>query len=59
MRSLFGFEGSQAACNAYDLCIFEEERRHEEEKKKKKDSLSDVENAEGTASLNNYRYFRL
>lgn len=57
MRSLFGFEGSQAACNAYDLCILEEERRHEE--KKKKDSLSDVENAEGTISLNNYRYFRL
>lgn len=57
MRSLFGFEGSQAACNAYDLCILEEERRYEE--KKKKDSLSDVENAEGTASLNNYRYFRL
>lgn len=57
MRSLFGFEGSQAACNAYDLCILEEERRHEEQKKK--DSLSDVENAESTASLNNYRYFRL
>lgn len=57
MRSLFGFEGSQAACNAYDLCILEEERRYEE--KKKKDSLSDVENAEGTISLNNYRYFRL
>lgn len=57
MRSLFGFEGSQAACNAYDLCILEEERRHEE--KKKKDSLSDVENAESTTSLNNYRYFRL
>lgn len=56
MRSLFGFEGSQAACNAYDLCILEE-RRHEE--KKKKDSLSDVENAEDTTSLNNYRYFRL
>lgn len=57
MRSLFGFEGSQAACNAYDLCILEEERRHEE--KKKKDSLSDVENTKDTTSLNNYRYFRL
>lgn len=57
MRSLFGFEGSQAACNAYDLSILEEERRNKE--KKEKDSLSDVENAEGTTSLNNYRYFRL
>lgn len=57
MRSLFGFEGSQAACNAYDLCILKEERRNKE--KKEKDSLSDVENAEGTTSLNNYRYFRL
>ena len=57
MRSLFGFEGSQAACNVYDLCILEEERRNKE--KKEKDSLSDVENAEGTTSLNNYRYFRL
>lgn len=57
MRSLFGFEGSQAVCNAYDLCIFEEERRNKE--KKEKDSLSDVENAEDTTSLNNCRYFRL
>lgn len=57
MRSLFGFEGSQAACNAYDLCILEEERRNKE--KKEKDSLSDVENAKNTTSLNNYRYFRL
>lgn len=57
MRSLFGFEGSQAACNAYDLCILEEEKRNKE--KKAKDSLSDVENDESTASLNNYRYFRL
>lgn len=57
MRSLFGFEGSQAACNAYDLCILEEERRNKE--KKEKDSLSDVENAEDTTSLNNCRYFCL
>lgn len=57
MRSLFGFEGSQAACNAYDLCILEEEKRNKE--KKAKDSLSDVENDKSTASLNNYRYFRL
>lgn len=57
MRSLFGFEGSQAACNVYDLCILEEERRNKE--KKEKDSLSDVENTEDITSLNNYRYFRL
>lgn len=49
MRSWFGFEGSQAACNAYDLCILEEERRHEEEKKKK-NSSSNVENDEDTIS---------